>query len=69
MNQEYIQRLHTVFVLAQRLETEENITTEDAHIVNTLIDELLQDAEKLLRIKQEYGKGDRELISTFKTPQ
>lgn len=69
MNQEYIQRLHTIFILAQRLETEENITTEDAHTVNTLIDELLQDAEKLLRIKQKYGKGDRELISTFKTPQ
>jgi len=69
MNEDIGQRNKKIRELTDMIKTGKNISTEEVDVINKLTEELLEDAAKIQKIKEEYGNGDRELISTFKTPK
>lgn len=68
-NHDINQRLHKVDELSRMINTKKTINQDEVAMINILIKEMLADATKLRHIRQKYGKGDWELISTFKTPK
>lgn len=69
MDEDIKERVKKIHELADMIKTKEEISKEEVAMINTLTEEVLQDAKKIRQIKEEYGNGDRELLSTFKTPK
>jgi hypothetical protein len=69
MNKDIDKRVKKTDELVNMVRTKKDISRENVAMINTFMDELLQDARKIQQIKKEYGQGDWELISTFKTPK
>lgn len=69
MTEDIVARLDKIDELTQMIENKKDISKEEIDIINILIDELLEDAIKIKKIKEEYKDDDWELISTFQTPK
>lgn len=69
MTEDIVQRRDKVKALEDMVTKQKESNEEEVAILHTLIDELVQDAQKIQQIQKEYGKGDRELISSSKRPK